>query len=201
MDYKKIYNQFIADRLDKQDFNGYSEKHHIIPKSLGGSDLPENIIKLTASDHFFAHALLARIYKGKMVYALLQMLNFERRNSNKQVRLHYQYVRSNLTLTKEHKLKISISNIGKHDNAGKNNPMYGKTHTKRVKKILSKSCISRFSKKVLQFTKDNQFLMEYESLRSATRINGFSSHTCISNCCLGNRKSAFGFIWRFKDVA
>jgi hypothetical protein len=201
MNYKRIYDEFIVDRLSKQDFEGYAEKHHIKPRSLGGSDEADNIIRLTASDHFFAHALLARIYKGKMVYALLQMLNFERRNSNKQTRMHYQYVRSNLKLSEEHKLKISISNIGKHDNSGENNPMYGKTHTNQVKGILSKCCTKRFSKKILQFTKDDKFIREYDSLRSATRINGFSSHTCISNCCLGNRKSAFGFIWRFKDVA
>lgn len=73
MNYKKIYNDFISDRLNKQEINGYYEVHHIVPKSYGGSDDSENLIKLTAKDHFFAHELLAKIYKGKMIFALNMM--------------------------------------------------------------------------------------------------------------------------------
>ena len=72
MNYQKIYNQFISDRLNKVPV-GYFEKHHILPKSLGGSDDKSNIIKLTAQDHYFAHELLAKIYGGKMSNALWMM--------------------------------------------------------------------------------------------------------------------------------
>jgi hypothetical protein len=44
----------------------YFEKHHIVPRSLGGGDDPSNIIKLTAEDHLFAHLLLAKIHGGRM---------------------------------------------------------------------------------------------------------------------------------------
>src|SRR5690554_381589 len=72
MNYTKIYNDFIEDRLKNQHLvmGDYFEKHHIIPKSLGGSDEKENIVCLTASDHLFAHKLLALIYGGKMWHAL-----------------------------------------------------------------------------------------------------------------------------------
>ena len=32
--------------------NGYTENHHIIPSSLGGSDDANNKVKLTAREHF-----------------------------------------------------------------------------------------------------------------------------------------------------
>lgn len=45
------------------------ERHHIIPKSLGGSDDKDNIVALTPREHFVAHILLARMHKGKMLQA------------------------------------------------------------------------------------------------------------------------------------
>lgn len=71
MDYKRIYNQFILDRRKRENkLSGYFEKHHIKPKSLGGDDEPENIIKLTPEDHLFAHKLLALFEGGSMWHAL-----------------------------------------------------------------------------------------------------------------------------------
>jgi hypothetical protein len=59
--------------------NIYTEKHHIIPKSLGGDNSILNLVKLTAREHFVCHRLLARITTGqnrnKMVHALWRMCN------------------------------------------------------------------------------------------------------------------------------
>lgn len=62
MNYQRIYDEFIADRTTKQNFDGYGEKHHIVPRSLGGSNKKSNLIRLTPGDHYFAHTLLVKIY-------------------------------------------------------------------------------------------------------------------------------------------
>lgn len=58
-------------------FDGYQEKHHIIPKSLGGSDEATNIVSLSAREHYIAHLLLVRITEGvnksKMINAWFRM--------------------------------------------------------------------------------------------------------------------------------
>lgn len=41
------------------------EKHHIIPRSLGGIDNEENIIILTFREHFLCHLLLTKMTSGK----------------------------------------------------------------------------------------------------------------------------------------
>lgn len=67
MDYARIYRDFIADRRQQElGLKGYVERHHILPRSLGGSDEAENLIRLTPEDHFFAHLLLAKIHGGTM---------------------------------------------------------------------------------------------------------------------------------------
>ena len=75
MNYIKIYDQFITDRRGSEPLarQAYFERHHIKPRSLGGSDNPENLIDLSPEDHFFAHLLLARIHGGYMWSALFLM--------------------------------------------------------------------------------------------------------------------------------
>ena len=56
---------------------GYVEKHHIIPESLGGPNSKDNLVKLTAREHFVAHLLLVKMVekgsKRKMAWALHRM--------------------------------------------------------------------------------------------------------------------------------
>ena len=73
MNYQRIYDEFIKNRKSASIDVGYFERHHIIPRSLGGKDYQDNIIKLSASDHFFAHRLLAKIHGGTMWTALFFM--------------------------------------------------------------------------------------------------------------------------------
>lgn len=83
MNYKNIYYKII-ENAKKETENGdrqlgYFEKHHILPKSLGGSNDKNNLVKLTAREHFICHWLLVKMYdKGtteryKMLCALWRM--------------------------------------------------------------------------------------------------------------------------------
>ena len=55
----------------------YKERHHVIPRSLGGSNAKENIVNLTAREHFVCHWLLVKMTTNnpriKMIYALRMM--------------------------------------------------------------------------------------------------------------------------------
>jgi len=59
----------------KVDPNEYYEKHHIIPRSHGGTNEKTNLVHLTAREHFVAHMLLARMYGGGMWQAAKMMKN------------------------------------------------------------------------------------------------------------------------------
>ena len=73
--YTKIYYNII-NRAKNRSISGYTEKHHIIPRSLGGTNDTENIAILTAKEHFICHLLLIKMVeedmKYKMVYAAWQ---------------------------------------------------------------------------------------------------------------------------------
>ncbi len=50
------------ERARNRTLSGYSEKHHVIPRCLGGSNHPDNLVRLTGSEHFLAHLLLVKMY-------------------------------------------------------------------------------------------------------------------------------------------
>ena len=54
------------------------------------------------------------------------------------------------------------------------------------------------SKPVIQFTKDGEFVREWKSMNDVQRNLGYSNGN-ISSCCTGRYKSAYGYIWKFKD--
>jgi len=55
----------------------YKEKHHIIPRSMGGNNCVDNLVELTAKEHFVCHKLLIKmtegVSRGKMAFALVLM--------------------------------------------------------------------------------------------------------------------------------
>lgn len=73
MDYSKIYRDLISSRTHAATDSTILEKHHILPRSLGGGDEKQNIVRLTPREHFVAHRLLAKIHGGKMWAALAYM--------------------------------------------------------------------------------------------------------------------------------
>jgi len=74
MNYQKIYENLI-ERSRNRNLNEYTEQHHIVPKCIGGSDDPDNLVRLTPEEHYVAHQLLTRIYpdEPKLIYAAALM--------------------------------------------------------------------------------------------------------------------------------
>ena len=81
MNYQWHYDRLIETRKllnrNKKDGN-YYENHHIIMKSMGGTNDPENLVLLTAREHFIAHWLLWRIHRNKQTaFAFFAMCCWE----------------------------------------------------------------------------------------------------------------------------
>lgn len=90
MNYQRVYDAIITQARAKYvtKESGYTfrlEKHHIIPVSLGGTNEPENLVKVTPREHFILHLLLVKMTTGvarsKMAAALILMM----RNTNKRL--------------------------------------------------------------------------------------------------------------------
>ncbi len=127
MDYFKIYEDLINKALkenrkkrkrDHKDYV-YYEKHHIVPRCLGGKDKKENLVLLTAREHFVAHKLLAEVFPDErgLVYSLWMLttkVSFENR-------------RNYIVSSKEYeRFKNEFSKLLSVKNKGEGNPNFGK---------------------------------------------------------------------------
>ncbi len=122
MDYQKHYDALmerargrgLLSRRTSRKSRGI-ERHHIVPRSLGGSDLPENLVDLTYREHFVAHQLLVRIFPNSkaMRFALYWM------SSQRMIEGSRRYER----------FKIEFFKMGTQSRFGKDNGMFGKSHS------------------------------------------------------------------------
>lgn len=132
MDYARIYREFIADRLGKQpESPTYFERHHILPRSLGGGDEPDNMIRLTAEDHIFAHVLLAKWKNDRGSWAAVKFIFG---NSCNKLRSP---TRREIRLAAKAREKFASRN------SGENNPNYGKLMTDAQKEKLRQANIGK----------------------------------------------------------
>lgn len=99
---------------------GYSEQHHVIPVSLGGSNSDDNLVQLTARQHFVCHLLLVKMTSGrarfKMICAAHHMSVCHRRGLYKITSITYE------------RLKRQRSDSMR----GEANPMYGRKITRTI---------------------------------------------------------------------
>lgn len=146
--YAQKYLNFIQS-CTKNEVEGYTENHHILPKSL----FPEyakdewNLVRLTARQHFIAHVLLAKAFGGTMWHAVNMMTHCDeggKRNYRVSSRIYD-------TMKVEMSKQLSIKMAGEANpmygtsRKGEANPMYGKTHSVETKAKQSAKRIEYFS--------------------------------------------------------
>jgi hypothetical protein len=148
--------------------SGYLEKHHIIPRSLGGSNRKDNIVSLTAREHYVCHLLLTKmtegLHKQKMTYAAWTMARTRKINTNSRTyaRLKEQATTQLIALQKgvkrgpmseEHKQKIREASIRRYKDPEQRRITAETSrhlHTEETKANLSRIKLALFASKVQQ---------------------------------------------------
>jgi hypothetical protein len=118
----------IIHQAQTRTLTGYFERHHIIPKSLGGNNSTTNLVNLTAREHFICHWLLVKmttgINKQKMANACNIMLHGTGKGQD----------RYTLTSKIYENLKVNLSTIRKgRKNPKVSNSLSGRTLTTQHK--------------------------------------------------------------------
>ena len=125
--YTKCYYRIIEAAQCKTKDLFIGERHHIIPKSLGGTNKKTNIVKLTPREHYICHLLLTRMcnYKPnkiKMCRAF-QAMRLKPADGINRIINNKAYNARRIYLTEFY--------------SGENNPFYGKKHTKASREKMS----------------------------------------------------------------
>lgn len=135
MDYKRIYDQLMESRLSiKKERNearksgAYFERHHIIPLSMGGNKSysidSDNIVLLTAREHYLAHRMLWIIYKTREMGFAFHKMVFSQNSLQKRRFDSKAYEAA----------RIALSECQR----GENNPMFGRESPMKGKEPANK---------------------------------------------------------------
>jgi len=202
--YTTIYYQII-DRAKARVLESYKERHHIIPKSLGGTNNTDNLVELTAREHFICHLLLTKMVNGpskrSMCYAVWQMTHIKGRERYKPSSRMYNMLRKKLSETykgvpksEQAKRNMSLAHQGK---TGTPHTEEHKQYMSALYKGKSKNYASFLGKTHSAETKQKQSLIKqgknnpmYGRKRSADAIErsrqaqlNIPKPTFVCNCC------------------
>lgn len=154
--YTNCYNNIIT-KAKARISGEYTELHHIMPKCLGGSNDKNNLVRLSAREHFVCHLLLTKMTTGKAQFQMIKAAHMMTVSTKKQYRYKissriYEQLKkaascamSALTKGKPkhtEKSKKILSDLAK----GKPSLFKGKSHSTHSKQLQSlaksKPCIS-----------------------------------------------------------
>ena len=140
--YSDLVKHYKELDLQKSD-DLYTESHHILPKSMGGSDESTNLVRVPARVHFLLHWMLYKIYRTQsMAFAwnMMRMSNSGERYTSKS----FAYIaealsksQMNKVMTDEQKAKISATKKGKklshQHRVAITKSLLGRTHSTETK--------------------------------------------------------------------
>jgi len=138
MNYKNIYNNLIS-KGQNRIIKGYKEKHHIIPKCMGGNDDADNLVFLTAEEHYLAHQLLIKIYPDnrKLIHAA-GLMSASGKNLNRARNKQYGWIKRKLS-----EVRSEMMSGENHPNFGKPGYNTGNKYSDEIKAKISKAARGR----------------------------------------------------------
>lgn len=148
MTYEEFINNILETRGRFACGNEYHERHHIVPKCMGGSNDKENLIDLFAREHFEAHRLLAleNPENEKLIYAFTCMA-FVRKGCQQRYELSSEEYEEAKIYFIKNITGVNNPNYNNHKLSGENHPLYGKHRTAYEKEKMSIAAKNRYKNK------------------------------------------------------
>jgi len=128
MRYLDHYERLIA-RARERLVDGYKERHHILPRCMGGGDELSNLVDLTAEEHYVAHQLLTRIHPSARGLATAAVRMAKQCTGNKA----YGWLR------RRHARDVSVRQTGNTYNVGRVRPDHEREKISATMKGVRKS--------------------------------------------------------------
>lgn len=186
MNYQKVYDT-IVERAKSRNLQGYKERHHIVPICMHGTDDPENIVELTAKEHFLCHKLLVFIYPSNIgLWHAYNIMSVNGRGQKRNVRLtarEYQEIKQALLPSMR---KRALNMVSKRDMS--NWGEIQKQHRAKDGIIPPYKGIP-----VQQISKDGTIIKVWKSAKQAIDETGIKT---IFNVLQGKYKYAGGYNWK-----
>jgi hypothetical protein len=206
MNYLKVYCNLIRKAENRTPPEGYTEKHHVFPKSIFGKN--NRIVVLTAREHYIAHALLEKICIQryglkdkrtiKMTYAHMSMSGVNGNNQRYYNSYLYECARVRFSINnpsrrfdvKQKQINSALERWSnpeqKQKMIGENNHFYGRHHSEETKAILREKTRAYMTgtgnprTRTWKITFDNGDILVVECLKLWVRENGYNYDSVLN---------------------
>ena len=199
--YIQYIDRILTLRNNKEDNENFQERHHIIPKCMGGSNDEQNLIYLYPQEHYYAHKLLAEENKeiNSLQYAWWCMCSTNGEPSREAFITPEEYAEA----------RKRVSELVSKNRRGINNPNYGKKFTEDHRKKIGASKIGKpRPKEVIEKMSKNHADVSgannpratqvictntgevFATLSDAAKWCGLKGLSPITNCASGKQKYA-----------
>lgn len=115
MNYRAHYDRLMF-RARGRVLVGYRERHHVLPRCMGGTDAKDNLVELTPEEHYVAHQLLVKLYpshEGLSYAAVCMAQKASGRRAYGWLRGRYGSLLRGKAKTAEHRRNISTGQRGR----------------------------------------------------------------------------------------
>jgi hypothetical protein len=177
--YTTLYHNIIEKSTARAEAT-YTETHHIIPKSMGGSNDDDNLVVLTPREHYICHALLPKMVEGKAKYKMYAAFNMmhvgqDGRRYTSSLYEYYKIKFYKLHSKNQKGKKRSIESRNKQSEATKGIPWSKKARNTVRKKPTAKAVL-------VYMKEDNSFVGEWESIALCAKELGCDTTTVWKVC-------------------
>ena len=179
----------------------YTEKHHIIPKSCGGTNKKDNLIYLEARNHYIAHVLLFKHFKdtkySKPLAASVWIMSagmsrgdylvtgIEYENARKEFGKSRIGIKQSPETIKKRVDKIKGENHPNYGKTGELSPTYGYSHTEETKQVMREKKLGLYDEK------NNPMYGKHHSDETKRKISKNRKGKCTGNECNLYKNSYF----------
>ena len=212
------YQEYIQNILDERGRFGipdgeYKERHHIVPKCMGGNNKKDNLIDLTAQEHYEVHKLLSEENPRNLglLYAWHMMSHGGGSSKKRTVQNEEEYTQARKKYAEYMSEHFSGENNPKYGvscNIGPDNPMFGADRKRekspwygkqRDNNTKEKFCYDG-CKRIFQKDLDGNIVNVFVSAAEASRLTGIN-YTCIKDVARHRNRcnTAGGFKWEYDE--
>lgn len=216
MTYQEFINNILQNRGRFACGEEYHERHHIVPRCMGGNNDKENLIDLYAKEHFEAHRILALENPDnkdlQFAWWCMAYLPGKKKQRQNVTGEEYEEARKNYIqnsrgeknpnfgnhLSEEAKKSIGDKN---KNHAQTNLWRWGRKLSEETKAKISKSRMGKPSatrRKIAQYNKNGDLIKIWDYVMEITKELGFDASNIVK-CARGKLRYAYGYKWIYTN--
>lgn len=181
----------LVERARHRTVDGYVERHHVIPRCMGGRDDADNLVALTPEEHYTAHLLLMKIFPENGALARAAVMMCADSPTTPRQNKAYGWVKRRLAEHSSERMK----EWHQHNQ----HPMQGRKHTEETRAKI-RAGWNGVRKEVFCFsTSTGKLIATYDSVGAASSAVGLHPQTIYSCIRVPGKRTAGGMSWSYEN--